>query len=43
MRKDLKIKKKIIEPDFKYCDQRISKLINFIMLNGEKAKAEKIV
>ena len=37
------IKKREIQPDFKYGDVRVAKFINYVMKKGKKSLAEKIV
>lgn len=43
MRRNTKIKKQIIQPDYKYNNPIVSKFINYIMWEGKKSIARKIV
>lgn len=43
MRRNTKIKKHIIQPDYKYNNPVVSKFINYIMWEGKKSIARKIV
>ena len=38
-----KVVKRVIPPDVKYHSEKIARLINRVMLNGKKSKAERIV
>lgn len=43
MRKKVKIKKKEIKPDFVYNSTKVEKFINYVMKDGKKSLARKIV
>lgn len=43
MRRNSRIKKRILQPDYKYNNPIVSKFINYIMWNGKKSIARSIV
>ncbi|MDP4010326.1 MAG: 30S ribosomal protein S7 [Candidatus Spechtbacteria bacterium] len=43
MRKNTKIQKRILQPDYKYNNPVVTKLINYMMLEGKKSVATKVV